>query len=124
MTLYEELGGFLAVQTVVDHFYDRVLLDPSLAPFFQASSMSRQRRRVAAYVAGATGGPAYQGPSIRAAHAHLEISRQQFDAVAAHLGAVLEALGVPRTLTDRVLTAIAGLADDVVAGENTESSVA
>jgi hypothetical protein len=35
-TLYERIGGQPAVQAAVGRFYERVMADPSLAPFFQA----------------------------------------------------------------------------------------
>jgi hemoglobin len=114
MTLYEQLGGIIVIRRVVDEFYDRVLGDESLAPYFVASTMSRQRHRLAAYLADVSGGPPYDGPSIRAAHSGLDISRADLEAVTYHLTAAMEAVGLPPVLRQRVGQAVSRLADDIV----------
>ena len=76
--------------------------------------MSEQRRHLTAFVAAATGGPAYRGRSLREAHERLGIEQRHFDAVASHLVAELNARGVDRELIDDLVGAVAPLADEVV----------
>jgi hemoglobin len=114
-SLYERLGGADAIQSVVDGFYERVMADPTLAPFFARTTMARQRRHLASFVAAAAGGPTpYRGRSMRAAHAHLGITQRDFNAVADHLVAELSAAGVDSAMIDEVVGAIAPLAGDIV----------
>ena len=56
--------------------YVRVMADAALAPFFAGTNMVPRRRHRAGFVAEATGGPAYRGRELGAAHAHLGIRRR------------------------------------------------
>jgi hemoglobin len=113
-SLYERIGGTDAIDLVVDGFYRRVMADPELAPFFARTNLSAQRRHLASFVAAATGGPAYRGRSMRAAHQHLEIRQHQFDAVASHLVAELRFHGVDDEPVAEAVAALAPLADQIV----------
>lgn len=44
-TLYERLGGEAAVESAVEIFYNRIIADSELAPFFQGVDMKKQRRK-------------------------------------------------------------------------------
>lgn len=98
-TLYERLGGEGAIMAAVDLFYTKVLADPITEPFFAGVDMELQVRKQVAFMTRAFGGPKDQhGPELRAAHARLVAERGlgdvHFDAVARHLGATLDELGV------------------------------
>ena len=98
-SLYQRLGGSKAVNAAVDLFYDKVLADAELAPFFEGVDMKKQRRHQAAMLTAAFGGPnAYEGRDLTAAHAKLVqkgLTDHHFDLVVGHLGAILVELGVP-----------------------------
>src|SRR5215470_8514444 len=94
-SLYEKLGEEAAIAKVVDGFYERVLADGSLAPFFDGVDMPALRRHQAAFLGAATGGPQpYTGPDLAAAHAGRGITDEHFDRVAEHLAAALANAGV------------------------------
>jgi hemoglobin len=42
-SLYERLGGEKAISAVVDKFYEFMLADPVVAPFFAETDMAKQR---------------------------------------------------------------------------------
>ena len=114
-TLFERLGGVPAIKTAVDAFYARVLADATLAPFFDGVSMRAQISKQNAFFIQALGGPhVYKGRDMRAAHAHLSIMQTHFDAVAGHLVAALAEVGVPPSLVDEVIAAVAPLAPQIV----------
>lgn len=114
-TLYERLGGEDAIAAVVEEFYERVLADDQLAPYFEGTDMAAQRAHQTQFLSAVAGGPVeYSGESMREAHAHLEIDHEDFMAVAGHLQASLEAFDVPGEEVDEVVTAVAGLEDEVV----------
>ncbi len=110
-SLFEQLGGFPAVDAAVDIFYRRVLKDPSVAHFFDDTDMDAQREKQKAFLSMVFGGPnEYTGKDLRNAHAKLlekGLDDSHFDAVAEHLQATLQRLDVPEELIAQVM-AIAG----------------
>ena len=121
-TTYQRLGGRDAVEAVVDEFYDRILADESLAPFFEGVPMARLRAHQVAFLSAVTGGPDdYDGDDMRAVHAHLDLTGDHFDAVAGHLVDALRACDVPEEDIDTVVTAVEELHDPVLGREATES---
>ena len=43
-TLFERVGGKQVIAELIDEFYDRVLVDPELKPFFKDTSVDKLRR--------------------------------------------------------------------------------
>ena len=114
-TVYEQLGGAVAVTAAVDMFYQRVLADPLLKTFFAAVDMESLKSQQIDFFTQALGGPAdYRGPNMKQAHAHLQIQQAHFDRVAGHLVDTLSALEVPQNLIDTVVSAVGPLAVDIV----------
>jgi hemoglobin len=112
---YEMIGGGRAVSAVVRDFYDRVLADPELAPFFEGIDMGPLRRHQTLLVSQVLGGPAeYDGRELAEAHDGLDIGRGDFQAVVVHLVRALEAAGVPDDIVGRVVGALAAHEKDVV----------
>lgn len=110
-SLFEQLGGYPAVDAAVDIFYRRVLKDPRIAHFFDDTDMDAQREKQKAFLSMVFGAPRqYEGKDLRKAHARLVeqgLDDSHFDAVAEHLQATLERLDVPAPLVAQVM-AIAG----------------
>jgi hemoglobin len=116
-TIFEAIGGDTALYEVVDDFYDRVLADPALAPFFAGINMARLKGRQAEFFAAALGGPVpYSGASMRDAHRGRGITQHHFDLVAGHLVTALGAAGVPDAMVAQIAGAIAPLAREIVSG--------
>lgn len=113
--LYEKLGGEHTIKTVVEKFYERVLGDATLAPLFAGVEMGNLKRHQALFFSQALGGPKqYDGKSMYQAHLGLDITGEQFDAVAGHLVATLQELNVEQADIDTVIGAVAPLKDDIV----------
>jgi hemoglobin len=114
-TLFERLGGMVSIDAAVDQFYDRVLGDPELAPFFDQVDLRGQRAHQKVFLAMALGGPrSYERRGLADAHRQLRISDHHVDLVAGHLAAVLAGLGVLPALIDEVVAAIDGVRDEVL----------
>jgi hemoglobin len=95
-TPYTRLGGSEPVRAVVQRFYERVLADPALAPYFEGVDMTVQRRHFALLVVQLLGGPSeYAGRELGDAHRGLHVSDDAYDKVVAHLVATLQEAGVP-----------------------------
>ena len=114
-TLYDRLGGSDGIQTVVDEFYDRMLDDERMQPFFEDVDMERQRRHQALFISQVAGGPAeYSGENMRAAHRNLGLTHEDFETVVTHLRASLDACGVDEADAADVIESVRGLEDDVL----------
>jgi hemoglobin len=112
---YERIGGAGAVSMVVDRFYELVLGDPELAPFFEGTDVARVKRHQVLLISQILGGPArYTGPDLRSAHAGLRIGQADFDRVATHLVSVLEGAGVDPDIVARVVETVGGVRSDIV----------
>ena len=112
---YDAVGGGPAIAAVVDRFYGLVIGDDRLSGYFEGIEMVRLKRHQVALVSQVMGGPVeYEGRELRAAHAGMGISEEDFGAVAGHLVTALTAAGVPAEIIDRVVTTIAGTAPDIV----------
>jgi hemoglobin len=111
-SLYDRLGGEIAIMAAVDLFYSKVLADPVTRPFFDGIDMTLQARKQVAFMTYAFGGPVEQrGRDLRTSHAALVKSRGlsdvHFDAVAEHLRTTLQELEIDLPLQDEVMAIIA-----------------
>jgi hemoglobin len=85
-TLFDRIGGAAAVTDLVSQFYEKVLADPELAPFFSHVGMDKQRHMQAEFFAAALGGPvAYSGRPIVHAHQNLGITLVDYQRFVKHL---------------------------------------
>ena len=115
MSIYESIGGADAVRVAVDDFYVRVLGDPSLAPYFTDTDMSRLKAHQRAFITAALGGPqAYEGKSMAGAHEGRKITPEAFAAVVDHLVATLQGLGVDDDTIAAIGAALAPLEPEIV----------
>ncbi len=114
-SLYKKIGGRLAVDKVVDNFYERVIDDDLLKPFFDDTDMAKQRRHQKAFIAMALGGPKdYTGKGMLEAHEGRGIEEHHFGAVAGHLEDALEWAGVGAEDIATILSTVGSLHDEVV----------
>jgi hemoglobin len=117
-TLFEKLGGVAAVDAAVDIFYRKVLMDDSISAYFESVDMEKQRAKQKAFLTMVFGGPNdYTGKDMRTAHAPLVqrgLNDAHFDAVAGHLQATLEQLGVAPELTAQVMALAGSTRNDVL----------
>ncbi|PZD95585.1 group 1 truncated hemoglobin [Paenibacillus sambharensis] len=114
-TLFTKLGGQETIDKVVDSFYDKVLADPLVNPFFVHTDMAKQRRHQAAFIGFALGsGAAYTGKSMAKAHEGMNLQPEHFHAIAAHLKTTLEEFGVAEEDVSQVLVQVSTLRDDIL----------
>lgn len=119
-TIYDRIGGYEAIEVVVEDFYGRVLSDDQLASFFTGTNMNRLKAKQAEFFAAALGGPEpYTGAPMKQVHQGRGITMHHFTLVAGHLGDALTAAGVSSAMVTEILQAIAPLAADVASGETT-----
>jgi hemoglobin len=116
-TLYERIGGAAGVATLIDRFYDKVVADPELAPFFLETPMDKLRAMQREFFAAALDGPqSYSGLSLSAAHSGRGITPRHFSRYVACLLETLAEIGVPPRDMRAVVDRIATYSDDITGG--------
>ena len=120
-SLYDRLGGLGSISVVVSDFLDEMVPDPFLN---QNPAIAEARSRVpaellkyqvTAMVCQATGGPCeYTGPSMRDAHAHLNITSAEWDRMVEIFVGVLDKHSVPQAEQQELLAIIGTTKDDIV----------
>jgi hemoglobin len=116
---YEAVGGGPAVSAVVNDFYERVLGDPQLAPYFEDVDMARLKRHQVLLVTKVLGGPDnYNGRPLDEAHQGLGIDSDDFNKVVGHLGGAMKDAGVPEDIIQRAGAVVAATEPDIVESES------
>jgi len=114
-SLFERIGGMSAVNAAVDIFYQKVISDPCISPFFRHINIEAQAGKLKAFLAYAFGAPLkYTGKSMREAHRHMHLTEEHFNAVATHLVSTLKELNVHQHLIDEVVAIAITTREDVL----------
>jgi hemoglobin len=121
-TLYEQIGGRETVERLINNFYDRVLADPQLKPFFEHTSMDKLRKMQQEFFASALDGPAtiseldlayiHHGRGIRTTH---------FNRFVQHLLETLASIGVDEEQQMEVIRRISTYVNDITGEVSTDS---
>ena len=102
-TPYERIGGGPALRIAVDRFYEAVLGDPDLAPYFGEVEMSTLKAHQAALLAKLLGGPdGYAGRDLADGHRGMGITDEHYSKVGGHLVGVLNGLSVPADIVGAI----------------------
>lgn len=120
-SLYERIGGDGAIAEVVEDFYARVLTDPTLAPFFGQTQMSKLAHMQHEFFAAALGGPVeYSGMALGDVHAGRGIEATHMSRFLEHLIEVLRDRGLDDDDVEGVASRLAIAAQDItgVVGED------
>ena len=119
-SLYERLGGADTVSKLVDKFYDRVLDDPELAPFFTKTNVRKLRTMQREFFSVALGGPVtYFGKPLAYAHRGRGIERRHFQKFTDHMLATLEEYGLDERDVHDVIDRINMYSSDILGGHGT-----
>lgn len=114
-TLYEKLGGAPAIENLVTAFYQNVLADPMLQPFFQDTSIEKLVSIQKAFFCVALGGPEPKFErSLFEVHRGMGIERKHLTRFTEHLLNTLRELGVDKDDANSVYVRIGQYADDVL----------
>ncbi|GCF13692.1 hypothetical protein Harman_16270 [Haloarcula mannanilytica] len=114
-SIFERIGGRDAVEAVVSDFYDRVLDDPVLEPYFEDTDMQDLYSHQVQFISAVAGGPVnYDGDDMATAHDGMGITEEAFGHVADHLEAALRENDVPDDDIAAILTDVAAMEDDIV----------
>lgn len=122
-TLYKRLGGREGIRAVVDDFYDRLLSDEDLGPFFEDADVEKLRRTQTDFLCEAAGGPeTYDATPVREAHLHVPFTSEHIQRAVSILSESLDAFDVPEDDAELVVQAIAEYEEDLLARPDTGTS--
>lgn len=114
-SIYERIGGQATVDKLIDTFYERVLSDPELKPFFEHSAMDKQRKMQKEFFSAALGGPlVYSGASLQAAHAGRGITSHHLTRFTEHLIQSLKAYQISDADVNSIVAHIGTFANEIL----------
>jgi hemoglobin len=114
-SLYERLGGLPAIEAVTAKFLENVGGDERINARFANTDLDELKRLLVEQICEATGGPCtYTGKDMRTAHAGMNISEAEFNAMGEDLAAALDFYSVPEREKSELLGAIGGMKGDIV----------
>jgi hemoglobin len=113
-SIYERIGGAEGIDGLVDEFYESIMSDEVLKPYFKHASTGKIINMQKQFFAAATGGPLiYAGKPLKEVHKHMGISRYEFDRYVGHLVKTLETRGINGEDSREVVAMINIYADDI-----------
>jgi hemoglobin len=119
-TLYERIGGAPTVDKLIVSFYQHVLADPLLLPFFEHSSIEKLTCMQKAFFSVALGGPEpSEKISLYDAHQGRGIQIKHLTRFTEHLMDTLREIGVEEQDAKRIYDRIATYSNEILG----ESSV-
>jgi len=121
-TLYVRLGERDGIRTVVDDFYDRLVADDQLGPFFEDADMDLLRRTQTDFLCEAAGGPeTYDAAPVREAHIDVPFEPVHIERAVELLEESLDAFDVPDEDAAAVVDAVAAYETELLASPDDEA---
>ena len=124
--LYDLVGGRRIVWAATERFYDKVLEDENLRPFFTRTDLAHLRSRQSMFISMLLGGRVvYTGREIHDAHVRARnrgLNDTHFDAFLKHFRAALDEVGVQPEKADKVMKLLESKRDAVLRPESPQSN--
>jgi hemoglobin len=113
-TLYERVGGEQVIAELIHRFYDRVVADPELKPFFKDSSIDKLRRMQREFFSAALDGPiTYTGKPLGHIHHGRGITKHHFALYVGHLLETLQGLEIDEQDIQDIISRINTYAEEI-----------
>lgn len=119
-TLYDRLGGKVAIVAVVDEFVGRVAADTRINGFFKDTAADPARLaafkgKLVDQICEASGGPCkYTGKDMKTAHAGMGITEADFNALVEDLSGALDKFHVATADKNTLLGVLSPMKKDIV----------
>jgi hemoglobin len=113
-TLFERVGGEQAIRDLIHDFYERVLLDPELKPFFKNVSVDKLRRMQREFFSAALDGPiSYTGRPLNHVHHGRGITKHHFALYVGHLIDTFEGRGINEQDVQEIIARINTYSEEI-----------
>ena len=113
--LYLAFGEKDGIAALMDDFVNRLQVDPRIGHFFKNTKPANLKEQLTDQLCLVSGGPCkYQGDSMKASHADLQIRRADFNALVEVLQQSMDARGIAFTAQNRLLALLAPMHRDII----------
>lgn len=114
-SLYRELGGQPGLTTLMDDFMARLLADKRMNPFFKDVDHKHVKAQLVAQFCEVSGGPCkLKGPDMKKAHAGMDITKRDFNALVEVLQDSMSAQGIAFSTQNKLLAKLAPMHRDII----------
>lgn len=113
-TLYEHLGGNVAITKLVDGLLVKIEQDPRIVHHFKDTDIARFRSKLIEQLCQVSDGPCqYTGSTMQESHTGFQITAADFDRLLQHLIDVMTDLKIPLAAQNDLLARLAPMYKDV-----------
>lgn len=114
-SLYRQLGGQPGLVRLMDDFMVRLLADKRMNPFFKDVDHAHVKAQLVAQFCEVSGGPCkLKGPDMQKAHAGMDITKGDFNALVEVLQDSMGAQGIAFATQNRLLARLAPMHRDII----------
>jgi len=114
-SLYDRLGGKEAISAVVDDFVARLSADERVNARFANADVPHLKAMLVDQICEATGGPCkYTGKDMKTAHAGMNITEAEFNAMGEDMGKALDQQKVAKADQDQLIGALVPMKPQIV----------
>ena len=114
-TLFERIGGEAKLRATAEEFTNVILEDDRINFTFADTDLTKFKQLLFEQLCALSEGPCkYSGRDMRAAHAKLNITNAQFNALAEDLYTALDRVRVPYRLQNKLMALLAPMQRDIV----------
>lgn len=113
-TLYQQLGGEVAISKLVDGLLVKIEHDPRIVHHFKDTDITRFRSKLIEQLCQISDGPCqYTGSSMQESHTGFQITAADFDRLVQHLIDVMTELDIPLAAQNDLLARLAPMYKEV-----------
>ena len=114
-SLYVALGEVAGITKLTDDFVNRLKADARLAPAFKDTNANNLKKMLMQQFCKVSGGPCvYEGADMKSAHASMDITKTDFNALVEVLQQSMDANGIAFTTQNQLLARLAPMHRDVI----------
>lgn len=114
-SLYRDLGGQAGLVKLMDDFVPRLLTDQRMLPFFKEVNQPHLKQELVTQFCEVSGGPCRRnGPDMKKAHAAIDVTKGDFNALVEVLQKSMDAQGIAFRTQNRLLAKLAPMHRDIV----------
>ena len=113
--LYQQLGGQSGLVKLMDDFMLRLLADARMNAFFKDTDQKHIKEELVAQFCEVSGGPCKRkGPDMKKAHAGIDVTKANFNALVEVLQQSMDAQGIAFGAQNRLLAKLAPMHRDII----------
>ncbi len=114
--LLQRIGGEAVVQQIVDRFYDRLVMDEVLAPYFSGVDLASLKQRQSRYISALISGKVDSSTDLTKVHRGMGIEVSTYRRGLDHLQNAMRGIGVESVIIDEVMGCLRALERQIAQG--------